>query len=342
MAAPLTLSLPVASAPACASSSQQAQPVAYITPPRRRVLLAAGLSAALLLSGRCPSHAAVPASASSPALLHAVLRVRDLESAGKYFVDALGMTRLRSRPGNLFVGYGTESLGQHFSLELSPFDAGEVSPDAAGFGGLVLAVDNPSAAAARAVGAGGRRTGGGRCSGDAFAGCAVTSPDGVQVSFVKLSDAAQAQELARVVLSVANLADAVAFYEDALGMSRLKGDRQAGVKDRAAEDGPPQEHALMGFPGGTVALELRAQMAPAIGGAVSDSARLFDKIALSVPDLDAAADRVKNYSPSSLVKPPFEVPGVGTHVAIVQDPDGHTLALVDAQDFEKELVPAPV
>ena len=328
--------MPAASEPACASTPQQAHPVALF-PPRRRVLLAAGLSAALLLSGRCQSHAAVAVSASSPALLHAVLRVRDLESAGKYFIDALGMTRLRQRPGNLFLGYGTESLGQHFSLELSPFDAGEVSPDAAGFGGIVLAVDNPSAAAARAIGAGGRRTGGGRCSGDAFAGCAVTSPDGVNVAFVKLSNGAQAQELARIVLLVSNLADAVAFYEDALGMRRLKGDRQPGVNDRAAEDGPHPEHALMGFPGGTMALELRAQ-APAIGGAVSDSARLFDKIALSVPDLDAAAEQVKGYSSSALVKPPFEVPGVGTHVAIVQDPDGHTLALVDAQDFEKELV----
>ena len=165
----------------------------------------------------------------------------------------------------------------------------------------------------------------------------MTSPDGVNVAFVKLSNGAQAQELARIVLLVSNLADAVAFYEDALGMRRLKGDRQPGVNDRAAEDGPHPEHALMGFPGGTVALELRAQ-APAIGGAVSDSARLFDKIALSVPDLDAAAEQVKGYSSSALVKPPFEVPGVGTHVAIVQDPDGHTLALVDAHDFEKELV----
>ena len=334
MAAPLTLALPVA-APGCASSSQQAQPVA-VFPPRRRVLLAGALSAALLLSGRCSQAAVAVPAASSPALLHAVLRVRDLESASKFMVDALGMTRLRARPGNVFVGFGTESLGQHFSLELSPFDdaGAAVSPD--GFGGLVLAVDNPSAAAARAVGAGGRRTGGGRCAGDAFAGCAVTSPDGIQVAFVKRGNAIQAQELARVVLPVSNLADAVAFYEDALGMRRLKGDRQPGVNDRAAEDGPQPEHALLAFPGGTVALELHA-LASSIGGGVPDSARLFDKIALSVPDLTAAADRVAAYNPTCLVKPPFAVPGIGTHVAIVQDLDGHTLALVDAADFEKEL-----
>lgn len=73
--------------------------------------------------------------------------------------------------------------------------------------------------------------------------------------------------------------------------------------------------------------------------------RAFDKIALGVPDLQAAADRVSAYvgppgtsGRGALVKPPFAVPGIGTRVAIIADPDGHTLALVDGADFEKELV----
>lgn len=68
----------------------------------------------------------------------------------------------------------------------------------------------------------------------------------------------------------------------------------------------------------------------------------FDKIAVGVPDLAAAASRVSAFAAGggkgALVKEPFAVPGIGTRVAIVADPDGHTLALVDAGDFEKELV----
>ena len=48
------------------------------------------------------------------------------------------MSVLRARPGNVFVGFGSESAGAHFSLELSPLDAGaSASPDPA-FGGIVL------------------------------------------------------------------------------------------------------------------------------------------------------------------------------------------------------------
>ena len=295
---------------------------AAAAPVARRVVL----SAATLLALR----PALPVSAApaSPALLHAVLRVKALDAAAAFAVDALGMQVLRSRPGNVFVGFGTESGGQNFSFELEPTEDGQSAAVGDDFGGVVLAVANPSKAAAKAAAAGARRaTGGLRCSGDAIAGCAVGGVDELplRVAFVK----GAGPSVARVVLGVASLPRAVAFYKDALGMTELKS--QAGVSDRAAEDPAPPARALLAFGNAKVALELRERSG-------TSTSALFDKVAISVPDLPAAAARVEAAGVGALVKAPFAVPGVGTRVAIARDPDGHTLALVDASDFEKELL----
>ena len=296
---------------------------AAAAPVARRVVL----SAATLLALR----PALPVSAApaSPALLHAVRRVKSLDAAAAFAVDGLGMRVLRSRPGNVFAGFGSESGGQNFSLEFEPTENGAAAPAGDDFGGIVVVDANPSKAAAKAAAAGARRASGGlRCSGDAIAGCAVGGVDELplRVAFVK----GAGPRLARVVLGVASLPRAVAFYKDALGMTELKS--QPGVSDRAAEDPAPPARALLAFPANTkVALELRELSA-------SSSSSLFDKIAISVPDLPAAASRVEAAGAGALVKPPFAVPGVGTRVAIARDPDGHTLALVDASDFEKELL----
>ena len=296
---------------------------AAAAPVARRVVL----SAATLLALR--PGLPVSAAPASPALLHAVLRVKALDAAAAFAVDALGMQVLRSRPGNVFVGFGTESGGQNFSLELEPTEDGQAASPGDDFGGIVLTSSNPSKAAAKAAALGARRaTGGLRCSGDAIAGCAVGGVDELplRVAFVK----GAAPSVARVVLGVASLPRAVAFYKDALGMTELKS--QAGVSDKAAEDPAPPARALLAF-GNTakVALELRELSGPS-------TSALFDKIAISVPDLPAAASRVEAAGVGALVKAPFAVPGVGTRVAIARDPDGHILALVDASDFEKELL----
>lgn len=57
-------------------------------------------------------------------MLHAVYRVGNLERTHK-FLEALGMQLLRSRDmaaekyANAFYGYGSESRGSHFALELT-------------------------------------------------------------------------------------------------------------------------------------------------------------------------------------------------------------------------------
>lgn len=171
----------------------------------------------------------------------------------------------------------------------------------------------------------------------------------------------------------------MAFYEGALGLRQLPGGKQLGVIDRLAEDpAQPAARALLAFGGKnpSAAIELRraastpprpvvvrresgwapgADDPPPSAAArragrrevksVRPASVAFDKIAVGVPDLAAAASRVAAFAGSggggrrgALAKEPFAVPGIGTRVALVADPDGHTLALVDFGDFEKELL----
>jgi len=301
-------------------------------PASRRTLLACAtlLAASPLLALPLRSSAAL--SPPSPVrLLHAVLNVADIKASARFFTEAYGVKRTRSRPGNEFVGFGDESEGAHFALEFSPLPPGASPAASPGFGGLVLAVDNPAKAVAHALAAGARRSGGGeRCSGDAFAGCAVVGPEGIRVAFVKGD--ARAPRLARVVLLVPDVAASAAVFERALGFRVVP--RQPGLSDRAAEDGAAPPAVLLGRGDGGTLLELRS--APAAPPS-SDAPPLFDKVALSVPagELAAYADAVREQG-GRLVRAPFEVPGIGTHVALV-DGGGVTLALVDSADFEKEL-----
>lgn len=62
--------------------------------------------------------------ATEEKMLHAVYRVGNMERTGE-FLKALGMSCLRQRDipeekySNAFYGYGTESRGKHFALELT-------------------------------------------------------------------------------------------------------------------------------------------------------------------------------------------------------------------------------
>lgn len=132
----------------------------------------------------------------------------DLEAAALQFCAAFGMSRIRERPGNIFVGFGNESLGKNFVIELYQEDA----PPAAGapgsadpFGGLALAVPNPTkSAAAAAAAAAPRASGGLRCAGDALLGCAALAPEDVPISFLK-AGTGLIGPLCRIILNCTDL-----------------------------------------------------------------------------------------------------------------------------------------
>lgn len=80
-------------------------------------------------------------------MLHAVYRSGDLESSQR-FLKALGMNKLRGRDmpsekyTNVFFGFGPESCGKHFSLEVT-YNYGISSYDiGSGFGHIGVTVSD--------------------------------------------------------------------------------------------------------------------------------------------------------------------------------------------------------
>ncbi|CAM9570063.1 unnamed protein product, partial [Choristocarpus tenellus] len=67
-------------------------------------------------------------------MLHVVYRVGNMDKTIKFYQDVFGMKLLRYRDipeekySNAFLGYGTESKGEHFSLELT-YNYGKESYD---------------------------------------------------------------------------------------------------------------------------------------------------------------------------------------------------------------------
>lgn len=319
---------------------------------------AASSAAAAVLSA--PSAASAAAQPYRPALLHAVLSVDDLDATASLLADAFGMARLRSRPGNVFVGYGPESRGGHFVLELQPRKERPPSdslpsPELDPFGGLLLAVANPAASVAAALRAGcSAAPGGGRCSGDALGGCAVRTPDGLVVRFARARSASPSSPpfLARLVLRTTDVDASLRFYSAALGLQRVPAaaDRRY-LADRLAEDGDRAPPVLLGFPptsspSSSFASTSQGQPPPPTrlqlvhAPALAPASGLYDKLAVAVPDLDAAfAAAAEAAGAGAVVRAPFAVPGPGTRVALLRDAaaSGAVVALVDAAGFEREL-----
>lgn len=63
----------------------------------------------------------------------------------------------------------------------------------------------------------------------------------------------------------------------------------------------------------------------------------YGQIAVSTPDVYKLAETMKANG-ITLAREPGPVPGIGTKITAVRDPDGYKIVFVDATDFEKELV----
>lgn len=61
----------------------------------------------------------------------------------------------------------------------------------------------------------------------------------------------------------------------------------------------------------------------------------YAQIAVSCPDVYAAAKQFEDAG-IAVTRAPGPVPGIGTKICAVRDPDGWKTVMVDAEDFEKE------
>ncbi|KAK3239424.1 hypothetical protein CYMTET_50656 [Cymbomonas tetramitiformis] len=284
-------------------------------------------------------------------LLHVVLNVPDVAAAANFFTE-VGMSKLRERPGNIFVGYGPETQGDHFVIELA-----QGGPDATvgdNLDHLLISTDQPGKAKKRAIAAGGMET-------KVYAGRtpAVEGPAGIKLVFTGDTNLV-GDPLCRIILNV-NSSEESRLFLQGLGMTFFESRNQSltgsilmgyanGGRDRSIlmgyENGGRDRSILMGYKNGprtgqTVeVVETKGRKEPL------EMSSGYNRIAISTTDINASLDRVRlaiskaeeaGVGAGRIISEPFRVPN-GTLIAEVADPTGYVFALVDANDFERELI----
>ncbi|KAG5175661.1 Glyoxalase/Bleomycin resistance protein/Dihydroxybiphenyl dioxygenase [Tribonema minus] len=276
-------------------------------------------------------------------MLHVVYRVGDMDKTIKFYQDAFGMQLLRQRDipegkySNAFLGYGTESEGKYFSIELT-YNYGVTSYKMGNaFQGMGLSLPDLRSVSKKVGGAGGAVVSGpedveyGPCIiPDEEVGkktiatvMKVTDPDGYAF---EVTERARRDPVSKVCLHVSNLEAAVEFYEKALGMTMFY--RRSNV--------PYDPSIVVGLGYGaaddTTILELRYEY----GNDKLDMGEAYGQIAVGTPDVYKAADSITSAG-YEIARAPGPVPGIGTKIVAVRDPDGYKIVLVDQEDLEKEL-----
>lgn len=129
--------------------------------------------------------------------------------------------------------------------------------------------------------------------------------------------------LCQVMLRVTNMDKSIAFYE-AMGMKLLRKWDNADHK---------YSLAFMGFgdENDNAILELTHNW----GDNTYTPGNGYAQIAVSTADVYKAAEQFEKAG-ISVARAPGPVPGIGTKICAVRDPDGWKTVLVDAEDFEKE------
>lgn len=260
-------------------------------------------------------------------MLHAVYRVGDLPNTRR-FLETLGMHVLRERDvpegkyTNVFYGFGSERKGEYFSLELT-YNYGVDSYDiGTGFGHFGVAVPDVTAVVDRVRAAGFTVT---REPGPVKGGTTfiafVQDPNGYKFELIQRQ---QRDPLCQVMLRATNLDKSINFYE-AMGMRLLR-----------KQDNPEYKYTLafMGFSdeNDATVLELTYNWD---NNSIYTPGDGYAQIAVSTPDVYEAAKRFEE-AEIPIARAPGPVPGIGTKICAVRDPDGWKTVLVDAEDFEKE------
>mmetsp|Transcript_17408 Transcript_17408/g.29240 ORF Transcript_17408/g.29240 Transcript_17408/m.29240 type:complete len:374 (+) Transcript_17408:70-1191(+) len=310
--------------------------------PRRNALTAAltagtALGVGLLGSGIAPTMAepniailpsTTPELASGPVstILHMVIRSSDVKAAAAFY-QAVGMKVIRERPGNIFVGYGPEVPGERMVIELAQAKEGATIGTALDH--LLISVDNPDKVRKAALAAGGleAKASGGRAN-------AIVGPDGVKLVIIDGGNGIS-DPLCRLVLNV-----------DALEPSRLF---LQGLGMRLFETRSDSFHksVVMGYGRGPRSGATLEIVSPPRGGAPKvEIGGIYDRLAISSTDIDASVNKVKKaialavfakVPSGQVLKEPFVIESLGTKIAEVADPTGLVFALVDTEDFIREL-----
>lgn len=261
-------------------------------------------------------------------LLHVVYRVGDIDKTIKFYTECLGMKLLRKRDipeekyTNAFLGYGPEDA--NFVVELT-YNYGVDKYDiGSGFGHFGIATDDVAKTVEIIRAKGGKVT---REPGPVKGGKTVIAfiedPDGYK--FEILERPGTPEPLCQVMLRVGDLDRAISFYEKSCGMELLR-----------KRDNPEYKYtvAMMGY--GPEDKNAVLELTYNYGVTEYDKGNAYGQIAIGTDDVYKTADVVK-LSGGQVVREPGPLPGIGTKITAILDPDGWKSVFVDNIDFAKEL-----
>lgn len=312
---------------AAAGAALQCDPIRLSTP-KLKLRASAGAAQAAATSFSSNDEAFAWAKKDNRRLLHVVYRVGDLDRTIKFYTECLGMKLLRKRDipeekyTNAFLGYGPEET--NFAVELT-YNYGVDSYDiGSGFGHFGIATDDVAKTVELIRAKGGKVT---REPGPVKGGKTVIAfiedPDGYK--FEILERPGTPEPLCQVMLRVGDLDRAISFYEKACGMKLLR-----------KRDNPEYKYtvAMMGY--GPEDQNAVLELTYNYGVTEYDKGNAYAQIAIGTDDVYKTAEVVK-LSGGQVIREAGPLPGLGTKITAILDPDGWKSVFVDNIDFAKEL-----
>lgn len=262
-------------------------------------------------------------------MLHVVYRVGDLKKHDEFYTKCLGMKLLRSRDipeekySNAFYGYGPED--SNFAAELTynygvdKYDIGE------GFGHFGVVVPDAYKAVEIVKANGGKVS---REAGPVKGGntiiAFVEDPSGYKWEIIQRPDTTP-EPFCQVMLRVGDLQRSIKWYEEVMGMTLLR-----------TRDNPEYKYTLAFLGYGPEESNTVLELTYNYGVSEYAKGNAYAQVAISTDDVYKTAEQMKAAG-AKLTREPGPVPGIGTKILALLDPDGYKYVMVDNQDFLKEL-----
>lgn len=133
------------------------------------------------------------------------------------------------------------------------------------------------------------------------------------------------EPLAQVMLRVGDLDRSIKFYTEVMGMQLIR-----------TRDNPENKYTLAFLGYGPEESNTVFELTYNYGKDSYSKGDAYAQVAISTNDVYKTGDQVKAAG-GNVLRDPGPVPGIGTKILAITDPDGYKIVFVDNEDFLKEL-----